>query len=117
MRRNEDDDEEPFAGGFPGGAPFVNAITDETSDGVDVHEYDGHVTVVAELPAVSEDDLDLQCDGRTLVIRGTTDTRPVIVRVDLPTYVDAQSMETTLNNGILEITLTTDRDPADIGFR
>lgn len=116
MRRNADDDE-PFAGGFPGGVPFGNPVTDETSDRVDIHEYDDQVTVVAELPAVDEDDIDLQCDGRTLAIRVAADTQPLLVKVDLPTYVDAGSMETTLNNGILEITLTTDRDPADIGFR
>ena len=116
MKRDPFDDEDPFAGGF-GIGRSANGAAGEPTDRIDVHEYDGHVTVVADLPGVSEDDLDLRCDGRTLAIRAATDPQPFLARVDLPAYVDAQSLELTLNNGILEVTLTKDRDPADIGFR
>jgi HSP20 family protein len=112
MRKNADDD--PFGGG---GIGLPVGVTAAETDRVDVHEYDDRVTVVADIPGVSEDTLDLQCDGRTLAIHVMNGTRPVGVRVDLPAYVDAGSMESTLNNGVLKVGLTRDRDPADIGFR
>jgi len=111
-----DDDEDPFAAGHGIGRPANGAAGDPT-DRIDVHEYDDRVTVVADLPGVTEDDLDLECDGRVLAIRAATEPQPFLARVDLPSYVDARSLELTLNNGILEIALTKDRDPADIGFR
>jgi len=54
VRRNADDDE-PFGGGFSSDIPFANPVTGETSDRVDVHEYDDQVTVAAELPVMRYD--------------------------------------------------------------
>lgn len=117
MRRGSDDDENPFDGGMPGLAELLNGMTGENSDRVDTHEYDTHVTVVADIPGVSTDDIETRCDGRRVAIRADTDARPFFAQVDLPAYVDARSTESTVNNGILEITFTKDRDPADIGFQ
>ena len=116
MKRGSDEGN-PFGDGLPSLEALLNGVAGNESDRVDVHEYDDRVTVVADVPGVTADDIDLRCDGRTVAIRADTDTRPFLARVDLPTYVDAGSMEYTLNNGVLEITLTKDRDPADIGFR
>ena len=113
MGKNGDD---PFAAGGGTGPPIGGVAAAET-DRVDVHEHDDHLTVVADLPGVTEDAIDLACDGRTLAIKAVTETQPLFVRADLPAYVDATSMEETLNNGILKITLSRDRDPANIGFR
>ena len=113
MRRDGDDD--PFAAGGAG-LPMGGVAAEET-DRVDVHEYDDRLVVVADLPGVSEDAIDLQCDGRVLAIHATAEAGPFLVRVDLPAYVDPESVAETLNNGILEVTLTRERDPADIGFR
>jgi HSP20 family protein len=115
--KNNGSDDDPFAADGGGiNSPSGGAAGDET-DRVDVHEYDDRLVVVADLPSVSEDSLELQCNGRILAVQAATETRPFLVRVDLPAYVDADSMERTLNNGILEVTLTRDRDPANIGFR
>jgi HSP20 family protein len=52
-----------------------------------------------------------------LAIRATRDPHPFVKRVDLPAYVDDQSARTSFNNGILEVTLDRDTDPANIGFQ
>jgi HSP20 family protein len=115
MGKNGDDD--PFAADGHGiGSPMVGVSGEET-DRVDVAEYDDRLTVVADVPVLEEDALDIRCDGRVLGIRADTDPRPFAIRVDLPAYVDAGSADVSLNNGILEVTLTRERDPADIGFR
>lgn len=115
MDKNGDDD--PFtADGHGIGSPVVGVSGEET-DRVGVQEYEGHLTVVADVPVTSKDDIDTRCDGRVLDVRADVEPRPFAIRVDLPAYVDAGSADVRLNNGILEITLTRERDPANIGFR
>lgn len=115
MRRNADDDENPFGdifdqiGGMPGGAG-------EETEPVDVHEYDDEIRVVADIPEASKEDIDIQCDGRVLAIAVARDPHPVVKRVDLPAYVDDDSLDASFNNGILEVTLDREPDPANIGF-
>ena len=58
----------------------------------------------------------VQCDGRTAAIHVASDSRPFVVRVDLPSYVDDTPGETQFNNGIFEVTFDRDTDPANIGF-
>jgi HSP20 family protein len=52
-----------------------------------------------------------------LAIRATREPRPFLKRVELPAYVDDQSARKSFNNGILEVTLDRDTDPANIGFQ
>jgi HSP20 family protein len=115
VRRNSDDDERPFDDATDN--RDQPPLADGGVDAVDVHEYQDTVTVVADIPDSSEDAVDIQCDGRTLAIRAETTARPVVLQVDLPTYVDSGSAETTYNNGVLEVALDQDYDPANIGFQ
>lgn len=118
MRRNSDDDDETPVDGRPDGSDQPQIpLTDGGADAVDVYEYEDSISVVADVPSIDEDDVDIQCDGRALGIRIPTQPRPVVLQVDLPTYVDARSAETHYNNGILEVTLDQDYDPANIGFQ
>lgn len=117
MRRNSDDDENPFDGVPSDIDQMLNTMTGDATDRVDVHEYDERISVVADIPGVEESDIDTQCDGRTLAIRVSTETRPLVMQVDLPEYVDDQSARTSYNNGVLEVTLDRDQDPANIGFQ
>ncbi|WP_299266296.1 Hsp20/alpha crystallin family protein [Halorientalis sp.] len=116
MRSNPDDDDEPF-GDLSG---EINEMLSGTADGesepVDIHKYDDEIRVVADIPDASEKEIDIQCDGRVLAIGVARNPRPVIKRVDLPAYVDDQSAQMSFNNGVLEITLDRDSDPANIGF-
>lgn len=75
----------------------------ETQTHVDVHEYDDYLTVVADLPGVQKDAIQLQCDGRVLSISAASDTRSYDERIHLPTRVDENSAEATYNNGVLEV--------------
>jgi HSP20 family protein len=117
MRRNsDDDDEDSFGGVFDQIDGMLSGMTDEKTAPVDIHEYDDEIRVVADLPDATLDDIDIQCDGRSLAIRVAGEPRPFVTRVDLPAYVDEGSVQTSFNNGVLEITLDRDTDPANIGF-
>jgi HSP20 family protein len=117
MRRNPDDDEDPFGDPFDGINEMFSKMAGEETEPIDVHEYDDELRVVADIPEANQDEIDIQCDGRILAIRVARDPRPVIKRIDLPAYVDDQSAEMGYNNGILEITLDQTTDPANIGFQ
>jgi HSP20 family protein len=117
MRRNSDDDENPFSGVFDGIDEMLSRMADGESEPVDIHEYDEELRVIADIPDANEDDIDVQCDGRSLSIRAAREPRPFFERVELPAYVDDQSAQTSFNNGVLEVTLDRDTDPANIGFQ
>lgn len=117
MRRNpDDDDENPFGGLFGGIEEMLSGMAADGAEAVDVHEYDDELRVVADIPNASLDDIAVRCDGRVLAIRADRDSRPFLTRVDLPAYVDGGSADLSFNNGILEVTLDRDTDPANIGF-
>lgn len=117
MRRNSDDDENPFDGISSDIDQVLSTMAGDATDRVDVHKYEDSISVVADIPGIEETDIDLQCDGRTLGIRVSTETRPLVMQVDLPEYVDDQSARTSYNNGVLEVTLDREQDPANIGFQ
>jgi HSP20 family protein len=117
MRRNPDDDDNPFGDLFGEINGMLSGMADEETEPVDVHKYDDELRVVADIPDASQEEIDIQCDGRNLAIRVARDPHPVIKRVDLPAYVDDQSAEMSFNNGILEVTLDRTNDPANIGFQ
>jgi len=71
---------------------------------VDVHETDDEVRVVADIPGVEKEDIDLRCDGETLTIDAAGPDREYRERLDLPTRVDEHSASATYNNGVLEVT-------------
>ena len=75
---------------------------------VDVQEYDDRVTVIADLPGVEKDDIDLASDGQVLTIRASRGDRRYDERVRLPAAVDEDSARATYNNGVLEVRF--DRD-------
>jgi HSP20 family protein len=70
---------------------------------VDVHEADDELRVVADLPGVTKDAIDLKCDGTTLYVEAGSEARQYRERIELPTRVDEHSASATYNNGILEV--------------
>lgn len=118
MRRNsDDDDEDSFGGVFDGIEEMLSGMAGGEEVPVDTHEYDDEIRVVADLPDATQEDIDIQCDGRTVAIHAAVEPHPIVTRVDLPAYVDDRSARTSFNNGVLEITLDRDTDPANIGFQ
>ncbi|WP_135852209.1 Hsp20/alpha crystallin family protein [Halorussus salinus] len=95
--------------GTPGGETGFGTETH-----VDVHETDETVRVIADLPGVEKDDIDLKCDGEVLTISAGSDHREYDERVRLPTQVDEHSATATYNNGVLEVQLDKGEDSADI---
>jgi HSP20 family protein len=82
----------------------------------DVHETDDTVRVVADLPGVRKEDIDLKCDGETLHVDAPGETREYRERVTLPTRVDEQSASATYNNGVLEVSFDRADDSTSIDF-
>ena len=81
---------------------------------VDVYEEDGRLRLVADLPGVDKDGIDLKCDGKTLTISAASPRREYDERIQLPTRVDEHSASASFNNGILQVTVDTVDDSAAI---
>jgi HSP20 family protein len=80
----------------------------------DVHETDDEVRVVADLPGVTKEAIDLQCDGQTLTIDAAGGDREYHEQVRLPRRVDEHSASANYNNGILEVTFDPATDSTNI---
>ncbi|SIQ74593.1 HSP20 family protein [Haladaptatus litoreus] len=81
---------------------------------VDIHEDDEHVRVIADLPGVEKEDINLKCDGETMTISAVSDHREYDERISLPARVDERSAKATYNNGVLEVTLEKTDESANI---
>ena len=126
MRRDEDDD--PFDEFFReiermmdemmGAEGDVHINRDAPTDGadlhLDVHETDDEIRVVADLPGVEKESIDLKCDGTVLTIEADASQQAYSERLTLPSRVDEHSASATYNNGILEVTFDREEDSADI---
>ena len=91
---------------------------DSTGFGSDLHldvfEENERLRVVADLPGVEKDAIDLKCDGDVLTVSAASDRRDYEERVRLPVRVDEHSASATYNNGVLEVTFDSASDSADI---
>ena len=125
MRRDDDDPFDEFfreiermMDEMMGAEGDVHINRDAPADGadlhLDVHETDEEVRVVADLPGVDKESIDLKCDGTVLTIDAGTSHREYHERLTLPTRVDEHSASATYNNGILEVTFDREEDSADI---
>ncbi|AGB15087.1 molecular chaperone (small heat shock protein) [Halovivax ruber XH-70] len=74
-----------------------------TDTHVDVHDTDTEIRVVADLPGVEKDNIELECDGKTLTISARSDHREYDERVSLPRRVNEHTASATYNNGVLEV--------------
>ncbi|MEF8853000.1 MAG: Hsp20/alpha crystallin family protein [Haloarculaceae archaeon] len=81
---------------------------------LDVYEEDDTLRVVADIPGVDRDAIDLKCDGTVLTLDATGGTREYHERVQLPATVDEHSAGASYNNGILEVTFDRVDDSANI---
>ena len=81
---------------------------------LDVHETDDEIRVIADIPGVDKEGIDLKCDGTVLTIEAGAHEREYHERLTLPSRVDEHSASATYNNGILEVTFDREEDSADI---
>ncbi len=72
---------------------------------VDVIETDNEIQVIAEMPGVNKDDIELNATETTLEIRAEGENRKYYETVELPAEVDPDSAKARYNNGVLEVIL------------
>lgn len=114
----------PYVYGFsvtigPDGKPIIRefgnvrrvrgrpSIIEEREPLVDVFESEDEVTVVAEMPGVEKDKIDVKVsdDGKTLIINASNEKRRYYKEVELPVKVDPSSAKAIYKNGVLEVKL------------
>jgi HSP20 family protein len=83
---------------------WQEALTEAREPLVDVVEGDKEIRVIAELPGVKKEDIDLTVEGKRLEISVETPTRKYRKELELPGSVEVEGSRSTFNNGILEVT-------------
>lgn len=79
-------------------------VAEEREPLVDVFDEGELILVVAELPGVDKDDIQIEVQDDILSL-SATGARKYTKELLLPSLVDADTMETTYHNGILEVRL------------
>lgn len=98
--------EEPEVREFGNVYPGKDQITiGERRPLVDVFDTDGTVQVVAEMPGIEKEDVELSIEGKELEIKASRGDRTYHEYVDLPADVEFESAKATYKNGVLEVTL------------
>ena len=80
-------------------------IREEREPLVDVIDEDKDVVIVAELPGVEKNDINLHATGDHLVISVDTSERKYHKELTLPAMVDSKSARASYRNGVLEVRL------------
>ena len=86
------------------GTPWKE-IQDKREPLVDIVSSDKEVRVIAELPGVNKEDIDLTVSEKSLVISVEREDRRYFKELDLPGVVDPGGAKSTYNNGVLEVTV------------
>jgi len=115
-----DDRDDPFDDFFEGIERMMDEMTGDDAAGfasethVDVYDEDTELRLVADLPGVRKEDVELKCDGEILTITAAGSRREYDERIRLPARVDEHSAAASFNNGILQVTLDKVDDSASI---
>jgi HSP20 family protein len=80
-------------------------VREEREPLVEVMDQDEAVIVIAELPGVAKDDIQLKLDERRVAIRVDTPQRKYAKTIDLPVPVKWKRAKVNYANGILELRL------------
>ncbi|ADC64400.1 heat shock protein Hsp20 [Ferroglobus placidus DSM 10642] len=120
VRKAESGEIKPIVRGFsirigPDGKPEIRefgtkpvireAGVEERKPLVDVIETDDEVQVIAEMPGVSKEDIEVNASETKLEIKAEGENRRYYEVVDLPAEVDPESAKARYNNGVLEVIL------------
>ncbi|MDY6764655.1 MAG: Hsp20/alpha crystallin family protein [Halobacteria archaeon] len=76
----------------------------ETSTHVDVLDDDDVIRIIADLPGVEKEDINLTATEKTVSIKASRGNRSYDEEVELPTEVDTESASAAYKNGVLEVT-------------
>jgi len=99
----------------------TSLATSDWVPAVDIKENDDHFTIVADIPGVAPEDIEVQMENGVLTIKGERETEKTEEKDDfkhiersfgsfyrrfsLPEGADPDSIEAKSNNGVLEITI------------
>ncbi len=72
---------------------------------VDVFDTEKTVQIVAEMPGIEKQDVELSAEGRELEIKASRGDRKYHEFVEMPADVDVDSAKASYKNGVLDITL------------
>ena len=86
------------------GTPWKE-IQDRREPLVDIVSSDKEVRVIAEMPGVSKEDINVTVNEKSVTISVDREDRKYYKELDLPGIVDPKGAKSIYNNGILEITL------------
>jgi HSP20 family protein len=89
----------------PTARPGYVDIKSEREPLVDIIEEAGSLKVVAEVPGVEKNDIQLYATEKSLTIKVDTPSRKYYKEVELPVEVDPKSAKSTYKNGVLEVSL------------
>ncbi len=70
---------------------------------IDIFTSKGKTTVVAELPGVAGEDINIMLDGKNLEINVDKGERKYFRKLELPKKFDKKKMKKSYNNGVLEL--------------
>ncbi|MDE1858319.1 MAG: Hsp20/alpha crystallin family protein [Thaumarchaeota archaeon] len=88
-----------------GGGKSWKGIQDKREPLVDVVSSGKEVRVIAEMPGVKKEDINVTVDERTMVISVESGDRGYHKELELPAAVDPKGAKSAYNNGILEVTV------------
>ncbi|MEM4280885.1 MAG: archaeal heat shock protein Hsp20 [Candidatus Caldarchaeum sp.] len=94
-----------FGNILPSALPKGVEVKAEREPLVDIIDEDKSVKVVAELPGVRKEDIELLLEGRRLTIRVDTAERKYYKELELPAEVESTGIKAEYNNGVLSVTL------------
>jgi len=72
---------------------------------IDIFDEEDHISVIAELPGVSEDEIKVEVAGDILNLTASDRDRKYAKEILLPSKVKPDSVKTSYRNGVLEITM------------
>ena len=98
-------------GGTPVVEPFGNiqetesgvVVTEKREPLVDVLDEGNELVVIAELPGIAEEDVQVKVKDDVLEIAGSRKDRGYLKEVLLPTSIDPGGLKSSYRNGVLEI--------------
>jgi HSP20 family protein len=82
----------------------LKGVTDKREPLVDVVDGEKQVRIIAEIPGVNKEDIDISVEGNALIVSVNAPNRKYEKRLQLPETAVVESAKTNYNNGILEIT-------------
>jgi HSP20 family protein len=81
------------------------AVQDKREPLVDVVSSEKEVRVIAEMPGVKKEDINVTVNEKSVVISVDNEDRGYYKELDLPGVVDPKGARSAYNNGILEVTI------------